>query len=737
MSGSPQDGAPGVPLAEPLVVQVSDGDGSPLGGVNVTWATPHGGTFSSATTKTGADGRASVTWTPGATPGSQTATASLSGATGSPVSFTATITAADAPVVTGVSPSPLVEGQAATLTGTGFTATTTVTVDGVPATVTSASATTLAITVPVVCKPARTGAVRAANGLSQSAAFSAPVAPAATLALDVGKQVVLTDPATHCIQFGASAASEDYLIGVQSTSELVSSVTPITVTGSASGAAVTPLPALSRGRLAGYATRTTLVDGDRARRWTERARSEMRIRDAERRLFDGNGYAAFPLVARAAGGTAFRYERGGYTVAPGVGDVVALTLPNYASGNGCNAIAVTAQVKVVGAKGIWLVDQSNPPGYTTSDIQGLSDQLDGYIYNTSVGEFGAPTDLDGNGKILVLLTKEVNKQGGVLGFVSTTDLVAKSACASSNEGEIFYGAVPDLTGQYALGKYTLEKAKADAPFLIAHEFTHIIQFSRRLYPGWPTPGAQRPVMARWTGEGQATLAEEVVGFAVEGHATRTNLGFQPAFNADDPASIDWYSDRFGDLAMYFGFKDGTSKFPGAPGECSWLDEAPATSPCQGGRDVYGVPWSFLRWLTDQYGPDFPGGEAGLQQKLIDSDGVGYANISNVVGVPIRTLLARWAAALYVDDRVPGADASLTMATWNLYDIFDGNLVESARLVPTSRGFGDFTETGKVRGGSTAYFRVSGTNRPATAVKVRGNADAPLPAVMQVFVVRLR
>jgi hypothetical protein len=64
-------------------------------------------------------------------------------------------------------------------------------------------------------------------------------------------------------------------------------------------------------------------------------------------------------------------------------------------------------------------------------------------------------------------------------------------------------------------------------------------------------------------------------------------------------------------------------------------------------------------------------------------------------------------------------------------------VTTARLVPTSYGFGSFTAGGNARAGSTAYFRVSGTNRPATGVRVRGLNDAALPAHMQVFVVRLR
>jgi hypothetical protein len=91
----------------------------------------------------------------------------------------------------------------------------------------------------------------------------------------------------------------------------------------------------------------------------------------------------------------------------------------------------------------------------------------------------------------------------------------------------------------------------------------------------------------------------------------------------------------------------------------------------------------------------------------------------------------------VDDRVAGASAALTIPSWNLYDIFEVNAGPAARLVPVSRGFGSFTEAASVRAGSAAYYRISGTNAPATAVRIRGAADAVLPSHMQVFVVRLR
>jgi hypothetical protein len=71
-------------------------DGAPESSVTVTWATNFG-VISPRTGPTNEQGVSSATWTLGPELGTQVATASLAGATGSPLTFTATATPADAP----------------------------------------------------------------------------------------------------------------------------------------------------------------------------------------------------------------------------------------------------------------------------------------------------------------------------------------------------------------------------------------------------------------------------------------------------------------------------------------------------------------------------------------------------------------------------------------------------------------------------------------------------------------
>jgi plastocyanin len=95
-SGEGQTGFAGSALANPLRVLVTL-SGAPQSGTSVSWvAVGAGASAAPATSVTDATGIATATWTLGSTVGAQTATATLPGATGSPVTFTATAVAATA-----------------------------------------------------------------------------------------------------------------------------------------------------------------------------------------------------------------------------------------------------------------------------------------------------------------------------------------------------------------------------------------------------------------------------------------------------------------------------------------------------------------------------------------------------------------------------------------------------------------------------------------------------------------
>jgi hypothetical protein len=685
-----------------LVVLVTDQHGNGVPGQDVDYAVlTGGGSIAPPTVQTDVDGVAQAQWTLGATLGTQTAEAAV------PVLSTTLAFSADGTdlSVTGVTPDTLVEGQAAQITGTGFetvTTNVTVTVDGAAAQVTGASTTTIDIVVPrTQCFPARDVEVIVTTTTGGTApAQSKPVKAGDVVNMAVGEMALLQDPAEYCFHFDQQPVGE-YLLGVQSTATAGAALTGVSVVSQVQ----TPGPAWAAGfapDVARSARRFAPVQLDeRGERWR-------RHREAEAEWLPGEWDRARALLQAGAGiASAPSQQLIDSTVA--VGTSLSFRVPTL--GGSCSDFTtVTATVKAVGTRGIFLDDNANAvQGYTDADYQALSDSLDSFIFDVDTAYFGAPTDLDRNGRIVVLITQQLNQDAPlVLGFVTTADLFSPSQCAAGNGAEVFYGKAPATN-------YTRDEGLEDAPKVIAHELTHIIQFGRRLIVN------QSPsFMAAFMSEGQAALAEEVVGHAALGNTGGQNYGGGIARDLGDTDPVNWYE---------FPFID-------APHACSWLTVNPA--PCLGRALWYGVTWSLLRWVNDHFGPTFPGGEEAIQQALVNNDISGLENLEDVIGEQIETFLAEWAASLYLDDRgVVGLPTRIGFPSWNLVDIYEGGAFPpSARFEPIQLSFADFDRDVEVRSASTAYFVLSGAVAEPTAVRIRNQIDQFLSPTIQVFLVRM-
>jgi hypothetical protein len=481
--------------------------------------------------------------------------------------------------------------------------------------------------------------------------------------------------------------------------------------------------------------------GDDGRRALRRAhdRAEARLRAADRQfLTEHRGAAIAPSVVRAASP--------GSSLPPtlAVADTVAIRVPGWR--DQCTQFSpIDAVVRRVTERAVWLEDAANPVGYAPADLEALATLFETHAFDADVAYFGTPSDQDGNGRVAIVLTKEVNRisyeiAAGdplffLVGFSKAVDFVPRTTCPSSNEGEIVYLLVPDPEGTLGTA-VPAATALATSLQLLPHELTHVLQHGRQLL----RPGG---VLAapEWELEGQARLAEEVVGHHVTGLSPGQNYGFEVVVNSPRMTDVDWYVGSFVDLLIYYGLVPPDHRAENAPEQCSWLgmDREGNDGPCASNNSlVYGVSWSFLRWLSDQFGPGFPGGEQALHRALVDNSHAGFAAIEDVVHAPIDSLLAQWAAALYVDDRVPGAAARLTLPSWNLFDIeTKTRFRELGRLLPRERPFAPFADQVSVRGGSTAYFRVSGAGRAATALRAQGAGGGPLPPHMRLWVVRLQ
>ena len=730
VSGDNQAGSTGQALADSIVVRVDDGFGNPVSGHQVSFGvTLGGGSVSPAMVTTGANGRAASRWTLGATPGAQTAQAQAQTAiTGSPAVFDAVASILG---ITAIAPDTMVEGASVTITGEGFSATpgnNTVTIGGSTGTVTVASPTSLTVTVPTFdCQPIRAVNVQVSVGGGNSNIVSHPLKPASVLSLVVGEQQLVRNPSQFCLQFAASAAGGDaYLVGVGAAAEISASTMPFTLT-SVVGASAAPPAAFST-----FGPRTAGIGGGFVQpqddSWARQYRAEARLRAWEQ--------AVLPMLGRALPDRRASLTPGvlGAPRSPSaVGDTVVFKIPDV-SGNPCTSFqTVTTVVQAVGTAGIWHRDIANPTtdSLTTAEIQAYSDTFDLHIYARDVEYFGIPSDIDANGRIEIVLSIEVNKFAlGVAGFVFGGDLFSPAACPSSNSSEVFYGHVPDPTNAAGTGARSKASITSQMPSLIAHEFTHNIQQSRRLVVlGGST------TMASWEAEGQAMLAQEVVGHSVLGNSVGQNYTSTTALQGQGNR---WYGQAFRMLATYFG-QLVSGKAVDAPELCTLFGNVSLSTPCDPFH-FYGASWSFQRYVADRYRATYAGGEAQLNRDLVSAfpNVQGAANWESVLGVSLDTLQARWAGMLYADDRVTGLAPAVGLSSWNMLEIFNSFPNDNYRLIPLSRSFTPFSDSRSVRGGSTAYTIVgSGGARPALALRVRDAADAVLAGSMEPVVWILR
>ena len=409
------------------------------------------------------------------------------------------------------------------------------------------------------------------------------------------------------------------------------------------------------------------------------------------------------------------------------------TLTLFADGNPtCTTRGqVRAVVRLVGESAIWLDDIANPSGtFTDSELAELDAFYAAHIKSVHDGYYGSLSDVDGNGRILILMTKEVNEQDGqssfVGGWVWIPDLFPTIECRTSNEAEIFFGRVPDPDGDFGHA-FTRQWTLEYYPSLMTHEITHLVQLAAEI-----RAGGRKTV---WEREGGATLAEQLVAYRVFGHGSGQDMGW-----SEFSSGLSWYQNWAVDLAHFFGWDssgDGSGRVEGAPERCSWigLPREGNDGPCRGSsRAVYGVPSVLLRYAMDRWGDDYPGGEQALMTRLTQSPWVGYAALEEVSSWPIEQILADFYVSLWLD--LYGGDAD-GMASWDLADIWS-RLAENRWLVPYTSSSSRLRRDWRVRAGSTFYLRwTPGGPRGPTSVKVTTPGGGPAPGHVSVWALRIR
>jgi hypothetical protein len=506
--------------------------------------------------------------------------------------------------------------------------------------------------------------------------MSTPFAIAATgaaveeLALAPGEVRVISDPEElGCLRLPGSIPSASWLMVVQNAANVYSATMPFELTTLNGSAPFSFAKSV-------VATRTE--------DW------EQQLRQRERALFGGRVMA--PSVAPQQ-------------VDPEIGDrrtFRALTSDQQES------VTVEAEVRFISERAIMYVDLQAPAnGWSLADLSAFGQLFDDPIYPITASVFGSPSDIDANGRIIILFTPRVNAltprgEGSyVAGYFYGCDLVEAARCADTNSGEIFYSLVPDPSGQFGDARSASELLR-NVPPVLAHEFQHMISFAQR----------DESLDALWLSEALAHMAEDVVGDALA-QTGQTTLARD--FRRPNYLRAHRYLDQIDAISMI-------------------------AEDDQGSIELRGAGWLFLRYLRGQYG-----GNA-LLAELTQTTLSSTQNVTTATEQPWAVLLSDFALALFAD----GAPELTGVALPARYTFTDFNprtaITQEAGswpLQPRVQTLGDGGITGDLPSSSSSYLQLNApagsTSYPAVNLLFTGVRGGPFRAstVPQLSVMRLR
>ncbi|HET6618097.1 MAG TPA: hypothetical protein VFH69_09835 [Gemmatimonadota bacterium] len=363
---------------------------------------------------------------------------------------------------------------------------------------------------------------------------------------------------------------------------------------------------------------------------------------------------------------------------------------------------VTARLRYKGEHTLIYVDtRTEGPNISDALIDQLGDRFDNQTYAIDRDAFGPETDIDDNGRIVVLMTATVNgantqatvDQGGVFtGFFFGIDLLFHEVFNPfSNDGEVFYTVVPDPNEQYSPAEIPVEGFVDLLDGVLAHEFEHMINAGQRL-----DPSVQFETV--WLDEGLAHYAETLNGVTFDGvvdlqNSLRSALWLQKPYQVSMVAGEDNLEQR-------------------------------------------GAAWLLVAYLVDHYGE-------GILRDLVEGPLTGIPNIDNAADTSFPFLFYRFTAALYLDGQgigsdpwfeIPGLDVRQRFQAAKQFWAGTSRLPGQYLGVKTAIVPGALTSTGiSLSGATPAYFDVTSVRDGTMPVIVRANRSSNL----QVTIIRTR
>lgn len=613
--------------------------GRPVTDVEVTWRVVEGSgaVLSPTTVTTDEVGVAGTAARAGSSSGTYRFEATAPRLVGQPATFV--LHAVAAPVIDAVSPTTVTGGQPVEIHGSGFSGTAAqhrILFGGLRGTILDVSPTRITARAPD-CLLTRPTDIRVTLGnvVSNAVAVQTTAGVVTPIAIAAGQSATLTDPAQlACIAIDSVPVGSRYLL----------------VTQNAARAASVGM----RYELTAVADRGIPVEFERGGPTLHRdvaSDFEMALRQRERTF----GPAAGPGQGDAA--TAV------FVADPAVGDRRDFNV--LTAGGGTRRTSAT--VRMLSQRAIVYVDDDAPQGgLTAADLSYFTSLFDDPIYPTDTAVFGEPSDIDGNGRVIILFTPAVNQLTGaadagfIAGYFYGCDLVTASRCSATNRGEIFYSMVPDPSGEFGAAR-SRDVVRLTVPAVLAHEFQHMISFSRK----------DDRLDVLWLSEGLAHAAENLVGAVL-------------AQRGDTVTATEFRRPNYIRARLYLGRTELTPLV---------AEDSPGT------LEQRGAAWLLVEYIAGHYGGDV------LLGQLTSSAELGADNIEQATGLPWSTVFAGFSTALWADG-TPGFDAApagaSTFANLDLRDLI-GSLGGAFPLRPPSVMFRDFQLSATLPAGAQDYL----------------------------------
>jgi hypothetical protein len=391
---------------------------------------------------------------------------------------------------------------------------------------------------------------------------------------------------------------------------------------------------------------------------------------------------------------------------------------NADADSGCTAPKYrTGRVVSISNRAIVVADTGNPSGgYTDAEYASFGVTFDTLIDPLDRQNFGDPSDIDHNGRVLLFFTKTVNdltpkgSSSYIGGFFYARDLFPITstadldACPTSNVGEMFYVMVADPARG---GVFTKANVTTEVEATLAHEYQHLINASRRIYVNTSATDLEET----WLDEGLAHTAEELLFYRVSGLQPRQNLSaatiqasaaYVNAFNNYESANIGRYEEYLRTPSAYSPYTDNDS------------------------LATRGAIRAFLRYAADRRGAS--DGDTWFQ--LVNSTTTGIANLQNVFGSGVIDEFRDWGVSVLSDD-LSGVAASYQQPSWNYRSIYAA-LLSTAVFPLTNVSLTPGTKSVSLVRGANAYLRFAVAAGGLPSVQRTG-----APASVQFSIVRTK